>query len=376
MRAMGFIAIVILILSSCSFYVGVRSIKHLQLGISRQIVVWVILVLFVALQILSGYMSRLHPELMVSNLLQWTSHSALGVFGIYFFCVIVTDIFFLMSHYVYEGDVDVSFSRRSFLTFGALGTSAAVMGFYQAVKGPKVYEVEVPIEDLPDNLKDFRIVQISDLHVSPTIRKNYVENVVKMANELSPDLLALTGDFSDGDVNELRSDIRPLKDLKAKYGTYFVTGNHEYYWDPEGWLKEYRDLGMTILMNENILIQNNLVVAGVSDYSTSKRGVHAHNPKLALDGASKDAIKILLAHQPETYREASGLGVHLQLSGHTHAGQFFPFSLLMPLAHRYYKGLNRHDKMWIYVNQGTGYWGPPQRFGIPSEITLLRLKKV
>jgi len=158
---------------------------------------------------------------------------------------------------------------------------------------------------------------------------------------------------------------------------YFVTGNHEYYWNAPAWSAEMRRLGARVLDNEHVVLQRgagHLVLAGVPDYSTRHlpEGQRS-DPARALRGAPADAVKILLAHQPASYADAQAAGFDLQLSGHTHGGQYFPFSQLIRFFQRYYKGLNRHGGLWVYVNRGTGYWGPPLRAGVPAEITLLTL---
>ena len=173
-------------------------------------------------------------------------------------------------------------------------------------------------------------------------------------------------------------EIAPLGDLRARDGVFFVTGNHEYFWDAAAWTAKFRALGAQVLNNEHALIRRGgaaIVVAGVTDYSTRHMGApHGSDPAAALAGAPQDTAKILLAHQPASYAAASAAGFDLQLSGHTHSGQYFPFNLMIGYFQRYYRGLNRHSDMWIYVNRGTGYWGPPLRAGVPSEITLLVLR--
>lgn len=230
---------------------------------------------------------------------------------------------------------------------------------------------------LPDAFHGFRIAQISDLHVGPLIRKAYVENVVQLTRAANPDLIALTGDFSDGSARHLRDDIWPLSKLEAPYGKFFVTGNHDYYWDPAGWLKLHQEMGARLLINEHMVIEKSgdkLVLAGVTDISAgSGFPGHSSDPHAAVKGAPPGVPKILLAHQPASYKEAYAAGFDLQLSGHTHAGQFFPWSVVVKLAQKYYKGLNRHENMWVYVNRGTGFWGPPIRFGVPAEITIVKL---
>jgi predicted MPP superfamily phosphohydrolase len=169
-----------------------------------------------------------------------------------------------------------------------------------------------------------------------------------------------------------------LQGLKHRHGIYFITGNHEYYSGAEAWIAENRRLGFEPLLNEHRVLKigdASLVLAGVTDHSDSRfTSVNTSDPMKAMAGAPRDAgAKILLAHQPRSCFKAGEAGFDLQISGHTHAGQTFPGSLIVPFAHPYYKGLNRHGKMWVYVNRGTGYWGPPLRLGVPSEITLLTL---
>ena len=261
-----------------------------------------------------------------------------------------------------------------------LGGSGVIagLGLRQALAGPQVKRVSVDIPSLPQALQGLRIAQLSDLHVGPTIRRAYVEEVVRTALALNPDLIAVTGDMGDGTVATLAEQLEPLSKLKARLGTYFVTGNHEYYWGPEQWLQKVAELGMIPLINENRVVGEigaKILVAGVTDRSSHHFiAAHRSDPRQAAATTETCALKILLAHRPDSCLEAEPAGFDLQLSGHTHAGQFFPFSLLIPLVHRYFKGLYRHGRMWLYVNSGTGYWGPPHRFNIPAEITLLTLE--
>lgn len=281
---------------------------------------------------------------------------------------------------------DFNKGRREFLSSSsrtgvllAAGVSTG-LGVQEALGGPYVKEVQVPVKDLPNGLDGFKIVQISDLHVGPMIDRDYVLRVSAMANALRPDLIALTGDFVDGSPEQLRVDAEPLATLQAKHGVFYCTGNHEFFSGVEDWVKEFRAMGFNVLENEHRVLDVNgakLLVAGVHDYSASRRGKgYVSSPTDALKGAPAADFKMLLAHQPRSCFEAADAGFDLQLSGHTHAGQFFPFSLIVHFAHPYVKGLNRHaDKMWVYVNQATGYWGPPIRFGVPAEVTLLVLRR-
>jgi predicted MPP superfamily phosphohydrolase len=201
---------------------------------------------------------------------------------------------------------------------------------------------------------------------------------VLKVNALKPDLIVLTGDVADGTPAGLMGQLKSLADLHAPLGKFYVTGNHEYYWGAEEWVKNMHDLGFIPLVNENRVVNFagiKILIAGVTDMS-AKQFLPAHKPDLpkAIFSHEQTDFKILLSHNPRTLCEAEHVGFDLQLSGHTHAGQFFPFSLLVPLAHKYHNGLNCQNKIWLYVNPSTGFWGPVNRFGIHSEITVIRFK--
>ncbi|MCI0605486.1 metallophosphoesterase [bacterium] len=376
-RFLAFISIVTGILCILAFYTGTRFIRWSSWASDHRGVVWLILALFVFLQLLGPFLYRLHPDHSGRGfVLHWITYTTLGLFASLFFYTFAVDLF-LSVWKLFRPDHAVDLQRRGFLAVVAMTLGSVVIGVSQAVRGPKIFEVDIPIENLPEELEGFRIAQISDLHVGPTIGRKYTEQVVQMVNGLSPDIIALTGDFVDGSVARLRSALEPIATLRAKHGTFFVTGNHEYYWGVREWLEEFRKLGARILLNEHVVINEQgkeLVIAGVTDLSAGHMlPGHESNPKKSLEGAPDQGIKILLAHQPATYKDAYDAGFHLQLSGHTHGGQFFPWNLVVKLAQRYYKGLNKHEKMWVYVNRGAGYWGPPHRFTVPAEISLLKL---
>ncbi|MEL6180030.1 MAG: metallophosphoesterase [Myxococcota bacterium] len=269
--------------------------------------------------------------------------------------------------------------RRTFLkglNLGVLGMSGAMTayGASRALRTLEVVDVTVAIDNLPQALEGFRIVQISDLHVGPTVRRPFVERVVKVANSLGGDLIAVTGDLVDGHVEQRRPDVAPLAQLKAPQGVFYVTGNHEYYWGVHPWLKEVKRLGFKALNNTHTVLNNGLVIAGVTDLKGDNFDpTHASDPHAAIAGAPADAIKVLLAHRPRSAFEATQAGFHLQLSGHTHGGQFAPWSLLVWLAQPFLAGLHQLDGMAVYVSRGTGYWGPPVRIGADPEITRLTL---
>ncbi|WP_143684810.1 metallophosphoesterase [Variovorax sp. KK3] len=271
-----------------------------------------------------------------------------------------------------------------------IATAVTLVGFFNARRVAAVVHVDVPIRDLPPGLDGFTIAQLSDIHVGPTIRRGYIQRIVDSVNRLGADMVAITGDLVDGTVAELREHIAPLAGLRARHGTFVVTGNHEYYAGAHAWIDELRRLGLRVLLNEHVVLQarsvkgaqtdeevldSALVVAGVTDYTAVHfDAAHASDPKRALRGAPPLVrTRLLLAHQPRSAPAAAEAGYQLQISGHTHGGQFFPWNLFVPLQQPFTAGLHRLQQMWVYTSRGTGYWGPPKRFGAPSEITLLRL---
>lgn len=244
----------------------------------------------------------------------------------------------------------------------ALAGLVTLVGYINARRIPRVAHVAVPIAGLPAPLHGFTIAQITDLHVGPTIKQAYVAGVVNRLNALQPDLIAMTGDLVDGDVEGLRPHVGPLAGMRARHGVFAVTGNHEYYSGVAQWVAEYERLGMRVLMNEHTVIEHDgaaLVVAGVTDFSAGKfDSDQASDPVRALAGSPAGVVPtILLAHQPRSAPAAEQAGFDLQLSGHTHGGQFWPWSLFVPLQQPFTAGLHRLGRLWIYTSRGTDTGG-------------------
>jgi predicted MPP superfamily phosphohydrolase len=314
-----------------------------------------------------------------SRMVDGLSYGVFGVLSILIPYELAVDLVMVPWKWL-AGPVDAAdFDLRILLGLSAAVGATVAIGLWQAARRPGVQRVEIPLRNLPPSFDGFRIVQVSDLHVGPLIRARRTREVVALVNGLQADLVALTGDFVDGSVRDLASELAPLAELKARHGVFYVTGNHEFYWNAVEWMQEFRRLGARVLVNEHELIVRGgaaIVLAGVSDYSSrALKSPLASDPARALAGAPAGLTRILLAHQPASYLAAQAAGFELQLSGHTHAGQYFPFNLLVRYFQRYYKGLNRYAGMWLYVSRGTGYWGPPLRAGVPAEITLITLRR-
>jgi hypothetical protein len=284
----------------------------------------------------------------------------------------------------------------SVLAVLGLALLATLAGFWGARRTAAVVRIDIPIKRLPKVLQGFTLVQISDLHIGPTIKTGYVQRIVERVNTLNADMVAVTGDLVDGTVADLRRHVAPLGGMQSRHGTFCVTGNHEYYSGAQAWVNELRRIGLTVLMNEHVVLHHGppvpagalqgdaqddslvvaaLVLAGVTDYSAHHFDAqHQSDPQLALEGSPQAvAVRLLLAHQPRSAAAAAKAGFDLQVSGHTHGGQFFPWNLFVRFQQPYLAGLDRLGEMWVYTSRGTGYWGPPKRFWAPSEISVLRL---
>jgi predicted MPP superfamily phosphohydrolase len=274
-----------------------------------------------------------------------------------------------------SGD-DVAMGSALLVPAAAIAVTA--LGLLNARRTAAIVRVDVPIAGLPGGLHGFTIAQITDIHIGATIKRPYVQAIVEAVNRLNADMVAVTGDLVDGSVTELADHVAPIAQLSSRHGTFFVTGNHEYYSDAHAWIDELRRLGVTVLLNEHVVLQHRqeaLIVAGVTDHGGHHFDpAHRSDPHAALAGApASAAFKLLLAHQPRSATAAAAAGYQLQLSGHTHGGQFLPWNFLVRLQQPFTAGLHRLRELWVYISRGTGYWGPPQRFGVPSEITYLRL---
>ena len=327
-----------------------------------------------------GFLARRIRRKAWSDALTWAGLILMGLFSSLFVLTLLRDAGLLVGGLgvmIFGGALDEAalWSARGVPVLAGLVT---LWGLVNARRRAAIVSVEVPIHGLPPALQGFTIAQISDIHVGPTIKGPYLQAIVDAVNGMRVDMVAVTGDLVDGSVRELSAHVAPLAGLNSRHGTFFVTGNHEYYSGAHAWIDELRRMGIRVLMNEHTVLQHGaspLVVAGVADFSAHHFDPsHRSDPQAAMAGAPASAsVRVLLAHQPRSAEAAERAGFQLQLSGHTHGGQFFPWNLFVPLQQPFTAGLHRLKSLWVYTSRGTGYWGPPKRFGAPSEITRLTL---
>ncbi len=394
-----FFGIWCLIVGTGYAYVGWRLIHTASLQPPWSTAAWTALIILYILPISSFGLAINRLEHPVVDTLAWGAYTALAFMVFVISLLIVRDVgmlawyglTYVLSLFENVGttplsqDDALSVGRRAFLMqasdAGIVGAATIMtgIGIYEARKKPGIVRVDVPLPNLPEAFDGFRIVQLTDIHAGLTVSRPFVETAVREANALGADLIAFTGDLVDGTIEHLRYHVEPMKELSAPHGTFFITGNHEYYSGAQEWVQEVQRMGMDVLLNEHRLITRDgatIVLAGVTDHGAGNFiRDHASSPARALENAPAGSTKVLLAHQPKSIFEAAKAGCDLMISGHTHGGQFFPWNYMVALDQPYVSGLHKHNGTHIYVSKGTGYWGPPVRLGVRSEITVITLRK-
>lgn len=365
MKPILFTIALVALFSLLSFYISRRFISHLDANNStkRYFNIFLVLNLFgIFLYVLGRY------YIDMPNWLYFLSSIPIGMLFLLFCTSILYDILrVLLSR------ASLSKSRRDFFKRSldvaslVVATSLTARGIYEA-RDIKHEKVDIKIKNLK---KPYKIVQLSDIHIGGLIDKDFIHNIAKRVDAMDADLVVITGDLVDIDIQHASDALEELARLNSRYGTYFVVGNHEYFHNIEKIIAKVKSLGIRVLENENVYIGDagfGFNLAGVYDVFGYRTLSYMPEIGDALKG-KKDAPTILLAHQPRYIEEVIG-GVDLMLSGHTHGGQLYPFKFLVKLQQPYISGLHQHNKeLQIYVNKGTGFWGPPMRLGASSEIT-------
>jgi predicted MPP superfamily phosphohydrolase len=361
------LVIAIGLLAAAHVYVATRLVLDPGLGGSaRGVLLWVIGMLGIGM-VLQPVAERFYRP----PALRWLSWIPLLWMGCLWLTVVMLGITDGLLWLLGAGPAEGAARIRAIGVVGVVAVATAV-GLRAALAIPSVRRVEVKIERWPESLDGFRIVQLSDIHVGPILQREFVESLVAKVNDLDPHLVALTGDLVDGSVRQLRAEVEPLGDLSAPHGVYFVTGNHDYYSGAEAWLARIRELGIRPLRNQRVQIGDGdgaFDLAGVDDHRGDWVRGSSEDLTQALRDRDPDRPVVLLAHDPTSFERARAMQVDLQLSGHTHGGQIWPFLYLVRLAVPHVAGLLQRGRSQLYVSRGSGFWGPPIRLFAPSEIT-------
>ncbi len=379
-----FFVVMLSVMGGAHYYVWTRLVRDLALPPSQQRVLTIVVVALFAMVPLSFFVRRAGGALGVP--LVWVASVWIGVLLLFLVVLGAFDVLrgvaAIGSRLVNQPPPDperrIAVARifalvATFVTGGL--TLAAVRSGLARVA---LRDVNVRLGRLPKSLDGTTIVQLTDVHVGPTIGREFIEEIVAQTNAVNPDVIAITGDLVDGSVEELREHVAPLAGLRARYGVYFVTGNHEYYSGADEWIAELGRLGIRVLRNERVTIgdgDESFDLCGIDDAHSAQFG-GGHGPDLARAVSGRDQSRelVLLAHQPRAVYEAMKHGVGLQLSGHTHGGQIWPWKYLVRLQQPVVSGLARFGDTQVYVSNGTGYWGPPMRLAAPAEITRVTLR--
>jgi predicted MPP superfamily phosphohydrolase len=307
-----------------------------------------------------------------SRIIAWPASLWMGFLFLSLLLLGVSDLLLWLA-----GPAAVAASDALALAVVALTLVAALAGLRGAFTPPRLGRVELVLERWPEALDGFRIAQISDLHIGPILGRRFARSLVERVNALEPDLVAVTGDLVDGSVGKLADEVAPLADLRGRHGVFFVTGNHDHYSNADAWARRVSDLGMRVLRNERMAIAADggvFDLVGVDDHRGSVLGGGGEDLDTALRGRDPQRPAVLLAHDPSTFKRASGLGIDLQLSGHTHGGQIWPFVYLVRLAIPTVAGHYRSRGAQLFVSRGAGFWGPPMRLFAPAEINEIALR--
>jgi uncharacterized protein len=390
-RTLGFailFAVASTIIAGLHYYFWVRLVRDTQLsGLARTLATSSVvgLALLVVATMTAG---RMVPRL--GRVLAWPGFIWMGAMFFLLVALLGTDVVRLVATLAsrwFGATNAFDGSRRVFTARVLAGAALASVGgvtaaAVRATRGQiAVKRIEILLRRLPPSLDGTRIVQICDMHVGGLLGQKFVERVVRTANELKPDVIAIVGDLVDGTIEQLRPALASVASLRARHGVFFVTGNHEYYSrsSARAWMDEIDGMGVRVLRNQRVAIgegAESFDLAGVPDHGASRfpDDGPAEDIAGALAGRDPSRAVVLLAHQPIAIHKAASLGVDLQLSGHTHGGQIWPWGALVRLQQPYIRGLHRIGESQLYVSCGTGFWGPPMRLGAPAEITEIILR--
>jgi uncharacterized protein len=372
LRLMIFAGVMSTILALMNVYSYKRFFKKLHFAIDREAKIALIFLYGIELLFIAEMTLHILPS---SLYLYWGIAGALGLTVVLFFSALLYDLLHSSARKLPYNE-----SRRRFIkivfdvTMLILLASYFLSGLFGGLEKPKLKAVKVKVRG---KIRNFKIAQLSDVHIGRAINREFVEDLVSRINEQKVDMVALTGDLIDQELAFIKSALEPLKGLKSTYGTFFVSGNHEYFHNASEIIAYLKEMGIYVLDNRSMLIgegEQRINIAGMNDIISKRIGVLEYDVEKTFEGVDPEYPTLFLSHQPKSVKVTKNMPYDLMLSGHTHGGQIFPFGLLVLLDQPYLAGLYDIDKnKQIYVSRGTGYWGPPIRVFAPSEITILTL---
>ncbi|MFT5441444.1 MAG: putative MPP superfamily phosphohydrolase [Myxococcota bacterium] len=375
--ALIFLAVFLGVLGSAHYYLVSRIALQPQWpeGVANGVVAT--LILGFGVLVVQGLLRRRLG--VVSKLLSWVAYIWLGFLFYVFILTAFSELAKVALQLVPDAIDPVSFARGRALGIVGLSLAITAIAVRRGLAPPTHKRIEVSIDGLPPEFDGFSIVQISDIHIGPLLDRRFAQHLTDRVNALKPDLVAVTGDLVDGRVEQLRSEVEPFRDVSAQHGVFFVTGNHDFYSGADDWVECVTGFGWQVLRNRSVTITSgtgaSFDLVGVDDpHGAMLDGVGSEDLESALQNTSDNNVLILLAHDPATFRRTRKTRVALQLSGHTHGGQIWPFGWAVRASVPWVAGLYRDGTNQIYVSCGTGFWGPPMRFGTEAEITELILK--
>jgi predicted MPP superfamily phosphohydrolase len=371
------LCIAIGVLASAHYYIALRLILDPELPEPWRGLGLLAVAVLAALGVLQPIAERTLPE-PFARVLAWPGGLWMGFFFLLLVTLSATDLALWALGAARGVDADPGAlaprlrAAFSVAVVGVLGIGAVLT----ALRGPRLVCLEISPARWTRGLDGLRLVQLSDIHIGRILRRPFAESLVRRVNALDPDLIVITGDLVDGRVDALGPQVEPFADLTAPLGVFFVTGNHDHYSDADPWVDKVRSLGIRVLRNQRVSLEHGsdaFELAGVDDHRGGFGG-STEDLERALAGRDPTLPLVLLAHDPATFRSAATAGVDLQLSGHTHGGQLWPFRYLVRLAGPFIAGLYRRAESQLYVSRGTGFWGPPMRLFAPAEITEITLR--
>jgi hypothetical protein len=308
----------------------------------------------------------------------WTASIWLGIAFLLFTTTVASEgVLWLLGAAAPAGEPDAWLRTRS-AAVAAVAAMASGIALRSGLAPPALRRVEVRLAHWPRALDGLRVLQLSDLHLGPLLDRRFAAALVERGNALRPDLVVVTGDLVDGSVGRVADEVAPLAGLRARHGVFFVTGNHDFYSGADAWAENVREFGWRVLRNQRVTIRHGeaaFELAGVDDHHGALvSDAQGEDLDRALAGRDPSRPLVLLAHDPTTFHRASSQGVDLQISGHTHGGQIWPFQWVVRLVVPWVAGLHRRGDSVLYVSRGTGFWGPPMRLLAPAELTELVLR--